>query len=111
MEKLYFNVHSLVSCNKVEVENDELYKSQLKVFGLKENHDFNKDTSTNEQRKELLDLGKDERVIVRKADKSNVFVIMDRKMYCQQMKAPISGEPKLEKNNPKPCSFSKTNSQ
>ena len=104
LEKLYFSVNNLVSSNKIVVENDELFKSQLKVFGMKDNRDFNKDVLTKEQRKDLEALGKDDRIIIRKADKSNVFVILDREKYCQQVNELIADETKFEKitENPIP---------
>ena len=81
------------------------------MFAMKGNRDCNKDVLITEQRKDLEELGKDDTIIVRKADKSNVFVIMDGEKYCQQVNELIADEAKFEKKSRKPNSFFKTVTQ
>jgi hypothetical protein len=103
IEKLYSCIKDKEHSEKVTIEDNERLKGELKVFGLRNgNRDFNKDVLNKEQYLKLKELREDNRVIVRKADKSNVFVVMNRDDYCEKMNTIISDETKFEKINVNP---------
>ena len=66
---------------EVSINNNEGLKCELNRFGLGQVTDFTKDLLLKEQYKQLRDFINNEEIIVRKGDKSNVFVIMNRNDY------------------------------
>ena len=104
IERLYYNIKNEEKKKTIAIENDELLQSQLKAFGLKKNKDYHKDVLTKEQHTLLRNLRMDEEVIIRKADKSNMFVVLDRSKYCEKINELISDRNKFERieKNPIP---------
>lgn len=102
LEKLYADIKLQEKNNKVRIENHEYLKSKLKSFGLKNNKDYNNDLLTKDQHNTLRELKKDERIIIRKADKSNVFVVMERQDYCDKISNLIADPNKFEKIDKNP---------
>ena len=102
IEKFYQGVKNKMERRAVTVEDEDRLKSELKTFGLKKSKQYEKDILSPEDYKKLKQLLKDDDIITRKADKSNVFVIMYKKDYCNKLKTLISDENKFKKikNNP-----------
>lgn len=96
IEKLYGNIKSEENKKNVVIDNEELLKSELKTFGLKAKRNINNDVITMEQHTLLKELRQDERIIIRKADKSNVFVILNKDDYIRKVMETIADESKFE---------------
>ena len=69
----------------------------MKRFGLQEIKDFNKDLLTKEDCQEIKKLKNNEDIIIRRADKSNTFVIMNKTEYETKINKILSDETKFEK--------------
>ena len=77
--------------------NEELLKCELKRFGLKKINNFKKDILTNDQYVKVTEFLKNKNIIVRKADKSNSFVIMNKSDYNEKIDKILSDETKFKK--------------
>ena len=82
--------------------NEELLKCELKRFGLKKINNFRKDILTNEQYAKIAEFLKNKDIIVRKADKSNTFVIMNMIDYNTKIENILSDQTKFKKINRDP---------
>ena len=81
VEKLYEDICEGKRNNTVTVENDDELKCQLERFGLQSPRDFQQDLLTREQFQKIRNFNSIDSIIVRKADKSNIFVVLDKDMY------------------------------
>ena len=95
IEKLYRSIQDKVTRREVSINNNERLKCELKRFGLRQITDFTKYLLTKEQYKQLRDFINNEEIIVRKGDKSNVFVIMNRNDYNRKIDALTSDPSKF----------------
>ena len=88
---------------KVTIKNEERLTCELKRFGLKERRDFTKDLITKEDYNKIkeFNMGGDN-IIIRKADKNNTFVKMDKNEYIQQLTYLLSNTSKFQKINSDP---------
>ena len=82
---------------ELKIESEERLKCELKRYGLNETKDFNRCLLSKEDRKVINDLKKDDSVSIRKADKSNAFVIMNRNDYERKIKNILNDETKFSK--------------
>ena len=76
--------------------------SELKRFGLKERRDFTKDLITKEEYNKIREFNRNDNTIIRKADKNNKFVIMDKNEYIQQLTHLLSNPSKFQRINSDP---------
>ena len=70
---------------------------QTEEFGLKERHDFTKDLLSRDQYKKIKEFTSNPEITVRKADKSNTFVIMNTDEYINKIDAILSDSTKFRK--------------
>ena len=75
----------LVKKKEVRIENMERLKCELKRFGINNITDFNKDLITKEEYECIKKLKNDSSIVIRKADKSNMFVILNKEDYMNKI--------------------------
>ena len=98
IEKLYNDIVKQEKCNSVKINDNERLKTELRLFGVKKCSEFHKDILTKEQYNTVRNFMQENTdIIIRKADKSNVFVIMDRDKYTSKISAMLSDENKFLK--------------
>ena len=78
VEKLYRGIADQKTRNEIYLTDDERLKCELKRFNLRELKNFSSEVLTKEQHNKIKECNKIENIIVRKADKSNLFVIMNK---------------------------------
>ena len=81
LEKLYTQIETEKKKGTITIENEEGLKCELKRFGLRNIRDYGRDVLTKEQHSLIKEFNNNENIIVRKADKSNTFVIMNKEDY------------------------------
>ena len=74
-----------------------MLKCELKRFSYKFHKDYNKDVLTKEEYQAVEQFNSNEEIVVRKADKSNTFVILDRQDYHEKLLSLVSDETKFTK--------------
>ena len=94
IEKLFNNIKAAEKEKKVTIKNEERLTCELKRFGLKERRDFTKDLITKEYNK-IREFNRNDNIIIRKADKNNTFVIMDKNEYIWQLTHLLSNPSKF----------------
>ena len=97
IELLYENIKEKEKCKKVLVPEDEALKSELERFGMRNVQDYNKDVLTKNQYKKIKEFNTIESIVTRKADKNNVFVILDKEFYENEINRLLSDESKFTK--------------
>ena len=102
IEKLFYNIKAAEKEKKVTIKNEERLTCELKRFGLKERRDFTKDLITKEEYNKIREFNRNYNIIIRKADKNNTFVIMDKNEYIQQLTHLLSNTSKFQKINSDP---------
>ena len=95
VEKLYEQIKRLESNKDIVIENDELLKCELKRFGIKKINNLRRDILSKDSYQKIADYMKNKEIIVRKADKSNVFVIMNKENYVKKINDILSDNTKL----------------
>uniref|UniRef100_A0A5S6Q8W6 Reverse transcriptase domain-containing protein n=1 Tax=Trichuris muris TaxID=70415 RepID=A0A5S6Q8W6_TRIMR len=70
---------------KTEPQKAEAIKQALASFLIKNNNKIAAPNLTNTEKKALKDLNKEESILITKADKGNVVVILDRSAYLEKM--------------------------
>ena len=78
IEKLYSQVDELRDKNKISIVDEDRLKCNLKREGFIDQHDFNKDLLTKEQYSKIKSFTNNDSITIRKADKGNTFVIMNK---------------------------------
>ena len=97
IEMLYENIKEKEKQKRVTIVDDACLKSDLEKFGMKKVNHFHEDLLTKEQYKMVKEFNQNDSIITRKADKSNVFVILDKDYYVQQINQLLSDETKFRK--------------
>jgi len=97
VEILYNNISDLSSSKKILVENDEVLRSELERFGLRKNRNFHSDLLSSDQYRKVKEFSSNESIVIRKADKSNVFVILERDYYDNEISNFLSDHTKFKK--------------
>ena len=82
--------------------NDELLKCELKRFGMKSNIDHNKDLLTKDEYRAVKEFCCNPDIVVRKADKSNRIVILDKTEYFDKLNAIVNDVRKFKILNKDP---------
>ena len=77
IEKIFYSIKKWETEKKVPITDEDRLKCELKRFGLKERPNYNKNLITKEQYTKLNELRNNNRMVIRKIDKNNTFVIMD----------------------------------
>ena len=96
IEKLYEEVKAKERNGLVNIENDEGLQCELKRIGLQPIIDYNSDLLTKQQYKKLRELKENENIIIRRADKSNTFVIMKKEAYTSKLDELLSDNTKFQ---------------
>ena len=102
IEKLFNNIKAAEKEKKVTIKNEERLTCELKRFGLKERRDFTKDLITKEEYNKIREFIRNDNIIIRKADKNNTFVIMDKNEYIRQLTHLLSNPSKFQRINSDP---------
>jgi archaellum component FlaF (FlaF/FlaG flagellin family) len=90
IEKLFESVKNKEKKGEVFITEEEILRNELKRIGLHKTHDYNKDILTKEQLDRIKLFKENKNIIIRKADKSNTFVIMNRDNYEGKLNAILS---------------------
>ena len=93
---------------KATITDEDRLKCELKRFGLKERPNYSKDLITKEQYTKLKELRNNNAIVIRKADKNNTFVILNREDYKEKLQGLISDPTKFRKINKDPSQQIKT---
>ena len=101
IEKLFEDIKSKERNNIVEIEDESLLKTDLERFGMKQHHS-NKAPLSKHQMNLIKEFNRDETTIVRKADKSNVFVLLDKEHYINGINSILADDTKFAKVNKDP---------
>ena len=96
VEILYEDIKNKENRNIIKITDDSKLKTELERFGSKTMQAC-KNPLTKEQHKAIRDFTNNKDVIVRKADKSNVFVVMNTQMYQQKIDEILSDSTKFMK--------------
>ena len=97
VEKLYRGIADQKTRNKIYVTDDERLKCELKRFSLRELKDFSSDVLTKEQHNKIKEFNNNENIIVRKADKSNLLVIMNKEDYASKIDLLLADSNKFQR--------------
>jgi hypothetical protein len=97
LEKLYADIKRKQESNEVRILNDEQLRTNLKQLGLNDITDHNKDLITKLQYAKIKELHSNDDIVIRKADKSNTFVILTKQSYNSKIKDILSNTDKFTK--------------
>ena len=97
IEMLYENIKEKEKQKSVTIVDDACLKSDLEKFGMKKINHFHEDLLTKEQYTMVKEFNQNDSIITRKADKSNVFVILDKDYYVDQINHLLSDDTKFRK--------------
>ena len=94
LELLFESINKLANDNKVTFNPD--LKEQLKAEGTKRRC-YNKSTLLSQRQKEIAkELKENENLIIRKADKSNMFVLLNKADYMQKLNVILKDRTKFQ---------------
>lgn len=97
IELLYENIKDKVRAQKVVLHNEDAMKCELERFGTKNFDDHLPNILSKDQMKKIKEFAKTPTIAIRRADKSNVFVLLDKQYYVDQLTSIISDRNKFEK--------------
>lgn len=97
IEKLYNNINKLQKNKEILIQDEDKLKCELKHFGLKKPQTYDKDILTPEDYLEIKALKNNPNIVIRKADKSNTFVIFDKTTYNRKINDILSDKNKFQK--------------
>lgn len=96
-EKLYRRLIDLKRNDKITFNDEENLQCELKRFGLRNIRDFSKDQLTRQQYQMIKTFCNNDNIVIRKADKTNMFVIMDKQKYNSKINEILSDADKFKK--------------
>jgi len=96
VEKLYENIKDKERNGSIKISDDSNLKTELERFGKKKLFG-NKNPLTKDQNKLIKDFINNNDVIIRKADKSNIFVVLDMEKYISTINNILNNNEKFEK--------------
>ena len=97
IEKLYKQVNEAKRKGKLSVDNEALFKCELKRFGMREKVDHSSDIISRSQYATIKEFRSNTEVTVRKADKSNTLVVLNTTDYFEKLDAIVSDRSKFMK--------------
>ena len=97
VEKLYSQIKSEVTKGTLNIHNGEQLRTELKRFGLRDYGNFEKDLLDKEQYKAIKTLTSNKDIMVRRADKSNIFVLMNRNEYIEKLNVILADTNRFKK--------------
>ena len=96
IEKLFEDIKNKERNNILIVGDESSLKTDLEHYGLKTRHP-NKNPLSQQQRTLIKEFNCDRSIVVRKADKSNVFVVLNRERYTSGIAEILSDDTKFKK--------------
>jgi hypothetical protein len=96
IEKLYDDIRDKQRSNTLTIENDDIIKCELERFGMMKPSNFQRDVLSKEQYQKIRDFNSNTSITVRKADKSNVFVILNSDDYVRKINDILADDQKFE---------------
>jgi hypothetical protein len=97
IEKLYDSIKQKQSSSDLRILDEEELRCDLKQIGLRRIVDHNKDLLTKDQYRKIKEFSNREDVIIRRADKSNTFVIMKSETYKSKLNDIVNDPEKFQK--------------
>ena len=97
IEKLYSQIETGKSNKNLSITNEDSLMCELKRFGLKECKNYTSDILTKDQHEIVKELRTNEKIVIRKADKNNNFVILNRASYKNKLDTIINDDAKFKK--------------
>ena len=98
LEKLYENIPRNVKDNQIVIQDDERLRCDLKKHGLRNMHSHQADDIlTREQHATIKEFRSNDNIIIRKADKSNTYVVFNSDTYNSKVNSILSDATKFEK--------------
>ena len=97
IEKLFENVLNQEKNNYISIDNTENLKTELKYFGIQKKVDHTKDILTKDDYITIENFLVKNEIIIRKADKSNSIVIVDKPTYLTKINNILSNTDKFKK--------------
>jgi hypothetical protein len=101
VEKFYQNIVQLSDKEEITVENFESLKCELKRYGLNDIKDFNRDILSKTDYEKIKQFKGNNNIVIRKADKSSIFVILNKTDYDSKLNQILNDETKFKKINNK----------
>ena len=95
IEKLFRQITTEQARKNLIVQDEERLKCELKRFGLRDDKDFQSDLITREEYKMVGEFLENDEIVVRKADKNNTFVIMERAKYFEKLNKIVNDKKKF----------------
>ena len=96
VEKLYEDIKLKESTKLLEIDDDASLEAELERFGLKQQQPC-KNPLTKEQGNLIKEFSSEESVIMRKADKSNVYVLLNKEHYVRSIEDILKDNSKFSK--------------
>ena len=97
IEKLYDSIEEKCKNKELIIKDEEVLKCELKRFGFRKvNHHATNDILTKDDYAKIKEFRNNDNIIIRKADKSNIFVIMNSKDYDSKLKAVLDDSKKFK---------------
>lgn len=102
IEKLQHQIDNEIAKKTISIPNPEQFKCELKRYGLRNQPDYNKDILSKHQHSLIKNLRENTDIHIRKADKSNTFVILNKEDYEKKLNEVVSDEQKFQKQKSDP---------
>jgi len=97
VELLYDDIKDKAKDKHVIIHNEEELKSDLETFGMRKNDDFTSDILSKSQYQKIKNFNNNDSIVTRKADKSSVFVILDKSYYVDGIRDCLADQAKFIK--------------
>ena len=97
IEKLYQSIQKKEKEQEITVNNHEQLRCELKRFGLQQTRDYNSDLLTRSQYKALKEFRENNDIVIRKADKTNGVVVLNKDDYIEKIQSQLSDTSKFRK--------------
>ena len=94
IEKLYQQINT--RRNDILITNEEKLKCELKRFGLSKQRTYSPNNISKDQISDIKNIKNNKDIVIRKADKSNTFVIMNKTEYNLKLNNIVSNEDKFQ---------------
>ena len=94
---MYESINNYEKNNKIVIDNKDNLKTELKCFGIKKNVDYSKNVLTKKELFKLKSFMINNNISIRKADKSNSIVIIDKSTYIEKIENIVANGNKFKK--------------
>ena len=97
VELFYENVREKIRNKKGTLEDEESFKCELERFGTKQVSDHTPHLLTKDQLSKVKEFNANSNIVTRKADKSNVYVVMNKVDYDNKLDEIVADDSKFKK--------------